>query len=119
MATEAGGPHHGRDAFGAEVQTIRLGTEAYGTGRLWFEQLVGEPVGFDVVVDLGQQAGSTGVGSRDRVDEVGAEVNGRAVHAEDTAGQPHTTIEGAGHFLQEDRGPELARVIVDFVRSTA
>lgn len=28
-------------------------------------------------------------------------------------GQPHTTIEGAGHFLQEDRGPEVARVIVD------
>jgi haloalkane dehalogenase len=35
-----------------------------------------------------------------------------------TAGQPHATIGGAGHFLQEDRGPELARVIVDFVRST-
>ncbi|MBV8462041.1 MAG: haloalkane dehalogenase [Acidimicrobiales bacterium] len=31
------------------------------------------------------------------------------------AGQPHTTIEGGGHFLQEDRGPELARVVVDFV----
>jgi haloalkane dehalogenase len=30
-------------------------------------------------------------------------------------GQPHTTIEGGGHFLQEDRGPELARVVVDFV----
>jgi haloalkane dehalogenase len=29
------------------------------------------------------------------------------------AGQPHTTIEGGGHFLQEDRGPEVARVIVD------
>jgi len=26
-------------------------------------------------------------------------------------GQPHTTIEGGGHFLQEDRGPELAAVI--------
>jgi haloalkane dehalogenase len=24
------------------------------------------------------------------------------------AGQPHTTIEGAGHFLQEDKGPEIA-----------
>jgi haloalkane dehalogenase len=36
-----------------------------------------------------------------------------------TAGQPHTTIEGGGHFLQEDRGPQLARVIVDFVRSAA
>ncbi|MFA5884140.1 MAG: haloalkane dehalogenase [Acidimicrobiia bacterium] len=33
-------------------------------------------------------------------------------------GQHHTTIEGGGHFLQEDRGPELARVVADFVRST-
>lgn len=32
------------------------------------------------------------------------------------AGQPHTTIEGAGHFLQEDRGEQLAAVVVDFVR---
>lgn len=34
------------------------------------------------------------------------------------AGQPHTTITGAGHFLQEDKGPELARVVVDFIAST-
>jgi haloalkane dehalogenase len=33
-----------------------------------------------------------------------------------TRGQPHTTIHGAGHFLQEDRGEELARAVVDFVR---
>ncbi len=33
------------------------------------------------------------------------------------AGQPHVTIRGAGHFLQEDRGGELARVVVDWVRS--
>jgi haloalkane dehalogenase len=32
-----------------------------------------------------------------------------------TKGQPHTTIEGGGHFLQEDRGPELAKVVADFV----
>ncbi len=32
-----------------------------------------------------------------------------------TAGQPHTTIEGGGHFLQEDRGPELAQVLVDWL----
>lgn len=31
-------------------------------------------------------------------------------------GQPHVTIEGAGHFLQEDKGEELAAVIVDFCR---
>lgn len=30
-------------------------------------------------------------------------------------GQPHTTIAGAGHFLQEDKGEELARVVVDFI----
>jgi haloalkane dehalogenase len=34
------------------------------------------------------------------------------------AGQPHTTIEGAGHFLQEDRGPKLAQVVVDFMAQT-
>ena len=33
-----------------------------------------------------------------------------------TAGQPHTTIVGAGHFLQEDKGEELARVIVKWRR---
>ena len=32
-------------------------------------------------------------------------------------GQPHTTIEGGGHFLQEDRGPQLAQVVVDWMRS--
>ena len=32
-----------------------------------------------------------------------------------TKGQPHTTIVGAGHFLQEDKGEELARVVVDFI----
>ncbi|HZT65032.1 MAG TPA: haloalkane dehalogenase [Acidimicrobiales bacterium] len=30
----------------------------------------------------------------------------------------HVTVEGAGHFLQEDKGPELARVVVDLVRRT-
>jgi haloalkane dehalogenase len=34
-------------------------------------------------------------------------------------GQPHTTIEGAGHFLQEDKGPELANVVLDFIRTTS
>jgi haloalkane dehalogenase len=34
-----------------------------------------------------------------------------------TRGQPHVTIEGGGHFLQEDCGPALARVLVDFFGS--
>jgi haloalkane dehalogenase len=29
------------------------------------------------------------------------------------AGAPHRTIEQAGHFVQEDKGPELARLIVE------
>jgi haloalkane dehalogenase len=32
------------------------------------------------------------------------------------ADQPHTTIEGGGHFLQEDRGEELARVVAAWAR---
>ncbi len=30
-------------------------------------------------------------------------------------GQAHTTIRGAGHFLQEDKGPELAEVVNKFL----
>jgi haloalkane dehalogenase len=35
------------------------------------------------------------------------------------AGQPHVTIENAGHFLQEDKGPELAALVADFVGTAA
>jgi haloalkane dehalogenase len=35
-----------------------------------------------------------------------------------TRDQPHTTIRGGGHFLQEDRGEELATVVADFIRAT-
>lgn len=34
------------------------------------------------------------------------------------AGQAHTTIAGAAHFLQEDAGPDLAGVVVDLIRGT-
>ncbi|MGD0946934.1 MAG: haloalkane dehalogenase [Candidatus Binatia bacterium] len=34
-------------------------------------------------------------------------------------GQAHTTIVGAGHFVQEDKGEELARVVIDFIARTA
>ena len=33
-------------------------------------------------------------------------------------GQPHTTIENGGHFLQEDQGEKLAQVVVDFMRQS-
>ncbi len=33
-------------------------------------------------------------------------------------GQPHVTLTRAGHFLQEDVGPELAQVVIELVRAT-
>ncbi|HVM08573.1 MAG TPA: haloalkane dehalogenase [Acidimicrobiales bacterium] len=33
--------------------------------------------------------------------------------------QPHVTIEGGGHFLQEDRGEEVGRLLVDFIARTS
>lgn len=33
-------------------------------------------------------------------------------------GQPHTIIQGGGHFLQEDRGEELARLVKDLMMNT-
>lgn len=35
-----------------------------------------------------------------------------------TAKQPHATTRGAGHFLQEDKGPQLAKAIADFIAAT-
>ena len=35
-----------------------------------------------------------------------------------TKGQPHTTIKGGGHFLQEDCGEEFAKVIADFIKKS-
>lgn len=34
------------------------------------------------------------------------------------ANQPHVTIAGGGHFIQEDKGAELASLIIDFIRRT-
>lgn len=35
------------------------------------------------------------------------------------AGQPHVTVENAGHFLQEDEGDQLGQLVVDFINSGA
>jgi haloalkane dehalogenase len=35
------------------------------------------------------------------------------------SGQPHTTIKGAGHFVQEDAGPELAQITLDLIARTS
>ena len=32
-------------------------------------------------------------------------------------GQKHTTIKNAGHFVQEDKGPELANLIIEFIKN--
>jgi len=39
-------------------------------------------------------------------------------HIPGANGQPEVTIAGGGHFLQEDKGPELAELVVDFIRAT-
>jgi haloalkane dehalogenase len=39
-------------------------------------------------------------------------------HIPGAAGQPHTTITNAGHFVQEDQGPGLAAVVNNFILST-
>jgi haloalkane dehalogenase len=34
------------------------------------------------------------------------------------ADQPHVRVEGAGHFLQEQKGKEVARIVADFIAVT-
>lgn len=40
-------------------------------------------------------------------------------HIPGARNQPHTTIRDAGHFLQEDKGAELAEVVASFVSATS
>jgi haloalkane dehalogenase len=39
-------------------------------------------------------------------------------HVPGAQNQKHVTIEGAGHFLQEDKGEKLAAVITEFIDSS-
>ncbi|EAY29346.1 haloalkane dehalogenase [Microscilla marina] len=34
-----------------------------------------------------------------------------------TKGQAHTTVAGGGHFIQEDRGEELGKIVVEFIKA--
>jgi haloalkane dehalogenase len=55
-------------------------------------------------------------GSRDPITRGGERVWQQRVPG--AQGQPHEIIRGAGHFLQEDKGPEVAARIVSFIGST-
>jgi len=33
-------------------------------------------------------------------------------------GQPHTTLRGGGHFIQEDCGEQLSRVVLDWLQTS-
>ncbi len=35
-----------------------------------------------------------------------------------TKNQNHTKITGAGHFLREDEGPDIAQLMIDFIQNT-
>lgn len=54
--------------------------------------------------------------SRDPVTRGGDKIFQKLVPG--AANQPHATTRGAGHFLQEDKGPELAKTISEFIAST-
>lgn len=40
-------------------------------------------------------------------------------HVPGAQGQKHVTIKDAGHFLQEDKGPELAKLIITFIKNNS
>lgn len=54
-------------------------------------------------------------GSRDPVTRGGEQIWQRLVPG--ARGQAHAIVRGAGHFLQEDRGPELAEALIAFMRA--
>ena len=58
----------------------------------------------------------TAFGDKDPITGGGDKIFLRTVPG--TKGQPHTTVAGAGHFIQETHGKELAKIINDFIAAT-
>jgi haloalkane dehalogenase len=58
----------------------------------------------------------TAFGNRDPITS-GAEKNFQA-EVPGAKGQPHTTVEGGKHFIQETNGKELAEIIINFIKQT-
>lgn len=58
----------------------------------------------------------TAFSDKDPITKAAAPIIGKLIPG--CAGQPHTTIENGGHFLQEDQGETLAQVVVDFIAGT-
>ena len=54
--------------------------------------------------------------NRDPITRGGAEIFKSRVPG--CQNQPHTKIRNTGHFLQEEKGPELAAIVIDFVESS-
>ena len=55
-------------------------------------------------------------GDSDPITKGGDEIFIRRVPG--AAGRPHVNVAGGGHFIQEDKGGELAAIIDDFIRQT-
>ena len=57
-------------------------------------------------------------GLRDPIFGDEASRNATRIQIKGAEGQPHQDFPEAGHFIQEDAGPELAAAVVDWIRST-
>jgi haloalkane dehalogenase len=53
---------------------------------------------------------------KDPITRNGGEIFQRRIKG--ALGQPHIIVRDAGHFLQEDKGPEVAKIVVDFMNET-
>ncbi len=59
----------------------------------------------------------TAFGDKDPITGGGERIFQRTVPG--AKGQPHITVEGAGHFIQETHGKQLAKIINEFIAATA
>jgi haloalkane dehalogenase len=53
---------------------------------------------------------------KDPITKNGEEIFQRRIKG--ALGQPHTIVKNAGHFLQEDKGPEVAKIVTDSMNGT-
>ncbi|MAG31941.1 MAG: haloalkane dehalogenase [Deltaproteobacteria bacterium] len=106
-----GGPQQPRAGYEAPFPDQRYKAAAHIMPYLVLSELRENEVAWETVFDKWDKPFLVAFGDADPITAAG-----EAIFLERVPTAQNVTIRGAGHFVQEDAGPELARLMIDFMQ---
>lgn len=104
--------------FGRSDKPVERSDYPYARHVAWMRAVLLEGLALRDVTFVGQDwGGLVGFSDSDPITRGGEWAFHKRVPG--AAGRHHVTLTGGGHFLQEDVGPQFAKVVADFVAGTA